>query len=166
MARLFHPKLFSGPTTQYGNHLMKWRTGMDDFKQPTFQNSTNKFFQDIKTEDTFLKMRKDEDINIFKTPFSTQFTPKLFSFGSRLSLLEIGSIPTAVEIPELDPKPIIEDLPDPEANTPLSLFPQRTYQPSKLKRRRKHGFMKRNSTNSGRWIIQQRRKKGRKYIAI
>ncbi|MEM0966561.1 MAG: 50S ribosomal protein L34 [Verrucomicrobiota bacterium] len=38
---------------------------------------------------------------------------------------------------------------------------QPTYRPSKIKRARKFGFRKRNSTRSGRKILAARRRKGR-----
>ncbi|MAJ91839.1 MAG: 50S ribosomal protein L34 [Legionellales bacterium] len=42
---------------------------------------------------------------------------------------------------------------------------KQTYQPSKLKRKRNHGFRARMQTRSGRQIIKARRKKGRKRLS-
>jgi large subunit ribosomal protein L34 len=40
-----------------------------------------------------------------------------------------------------------------------------TYKPKKLRRKRRHGFLRRNKTATGRRVLVRRRRKGRKRLS-
>lgn len=51
-----------------------------------------------------------------------------------------------------------------DARRGLDFFMKRQYQPSKIRRKRQHGFLNRNSSKRGRATLRNRRREGRKRL--
>jgi large subunit ribosomal protein L34 len=69
---------------------------------------------------------------------------------------QIGAVDTRVFIATLSRSVVWDD--------GLILIMKRQYQPSKIRRKRQHGFLNRNSSKSGKATLANRRRVGRKRL--
>jgi len=65
---------------------------------------------------------------------------------------------------DIDAKTSIDSLRGPASPAGTHFFMKRQYQPSKIRRVRQHGFRARMATKSGRGIINNRRRNGRRRL--
>lgn len=77
-----------------------------------------------------------------------------------------GSFISASASPSISLAPVVFNVPKSVMELLLDgiLFLKRTFQPSLLRRKRKHGFLVRAATNNGNKTLNRRRTKKRRYI--
>merc|ERR1719310_322548 len=86
-----------------------------------------------------------------------------------LNFMEQLDVSLQLDLPGMTRAPD-EEVRAPEA--PLSeigivrLMPKRTWQPNRLRRKRKHGFLRRMKTAAGRKVLGRRRRKGRWRVSV